>query len=52
MEKDRGEMGGLDGGSKRFHFLFIQRRIIPSPWVSGEELDGLAASRLSPFDDP
>ena len=51
MKKDGGEIRGLDGGSKRFHLLFIQRRIFPSPRVSGEELDGLAAPRLSPFDD-
>ncbi len=52
MDKDRGERRGLDGGSEVLDFLFIQRRIAPSPRISGEELDGLAASCLGPFDDP
>ena len=51
MEKDGEKVGGWDGGSEFFHLLFIQRRIIPSSRVSGEELDGLAASRFSPFKD-
>lgn len=52
MEKDREQGTRLNGGPEFFHLLFIQRRIVPSPRVSGEELDGFAASSLSPFDDP
>jgi len=43
------EVRGLNGGSECFHLLLIQGRIFPSPWVSGEELDGLAAPGMGSF---
>ena len=49
MEKDGENGGGHERGSKRLHFFFVQGRILPPPWVAGEELDGLAASRLGPI---
>jgi hypothetical protein len=49
MEKDREQGRRSNGGPKLFHLFFVQRRIIPSPWVSGEKLDGFAAPGMGSF---
>ena len=52
MEKNRKKGRGSNGGPELFHLLLIQKGIIPSPWVSGEELYGLAAPRMGSFGHP
>jgi hypothetical protein len=52
VKKDREEGGGPNRGPEFFDLFFIERRIFPPPWVSGEELYGLAAPEQGSFDDP
>jgi hypothetical protein len=49
MEKDRGKGGRLNGRPKYLYLLLIEGGIFPSPWISGEELDGLTAPDMGSF---
>jgi hypothetical protein len=49
MKKDRKKRRGSEGESEFSNLLLIQRRIFPSPWVSGEKLDGFATPSIGPF---
>jgi hypothetical protein len=51
MKKEGKKIRRFSRYSESLDLPFIQRFIFPSPRVSGEELDGLAATDLSPFDN-